>query len=612
MSAETQNIETFRTQGVLRALDVHLARTLGRISGVTDPLVLLGAAGASRAQGAGHICLELAKFHEQVRGEDIDVTLVDWPDAEAWRATLEGCTALVRRFDDPRRTPLVLEGERLYLDRYWGYQQRLVKQVHERIRHGPTDIDEGWLATTLTRLFPLREDEKELQKKAAEMAYRSRFTIITGGPGTGKTTTIKRLMALLIEDADRRGEPPPRVVLMAPTGKASARMKESIQAQDPNVPLEASDEVVAAFPKGASTIHRALGWTPRHRTRFKRNTESPLAADVVIVDEASMVDQAMMTKVFEAVPPHARLILLGDADQLKSIESGAVLGDLVEGLAPLGTGVVKLEYAHRFGEDSGVGALSRAINNKDLKAVRAYLEQRATERSDGDDTYEELTWLALTEQDSRQKLKQLITRALKGRVVEEMGPFRAAVVQKDWATALKALDSFRVLAAHRNGPLGVKGLNKTIEGWLANHKTQGFSIKDEHYVGRPVLITKNDKEQDLYNGDVGFIGTNDEGQPVGIFPEGDGVRQVPVARLPPHETVYAMTIHKSQGSQFDHALVALPIEPSRIVTRELLYTAVTRAAKEVTIIGSEASLEAGVTQKVSRSSGLGAALGRFA
>ena len=608
MSGDTQNISVFREQGVLRALDVHLAKTLGRITGVNDPLVLLGAASASRAQGAGHVCLDLGGFQGQVRDEQVDPKEVNWPKGELWASRLRGCEALVRGPDEQRRTPLILEGAHLYLDRYWGYQSRLAQQVVDRLGGPPHPIDEGWLDATLDRLFPKGKDEKELQKQAAKMAVMSRFTIITGGPGTGKTTTIKRLMALLIEDARRRGDRDPRFVLMAPTGKASARMKESIQAQETHVPLKTTEDVIAAFPTSSSTIHRALGWTPKHRTRFKRNAESPLAADVIIVDEASMIDLAMMTKLFEAVPKDARLILLGDADQLKSIESGAVLGDLVSGLAPRETGVVKLEYTHRFGKTSGVGALSRAINRASLPDVQAFLSGEATE----DPTiasYDTLTWLPLDAEESLPRLKVRITSHLKGRVLEEMKGFREAVDTQDWEAALKALDSFRVLAAHRRGPLGVQGLNRSIEQWLA--KAYEFSTKDEHYLGRPILITENDKDQELYNGDVGFIGKDATHGTVGIFPGTEGYRQVPVARLPPHETVYAMTIHKSQGSQFNHALVALPITPSRIVTRELLYTAVTRAADKVTIIGSEASLQTGVGQSVSRSSGLPAALSRL-
>ncbi|MGB0591313.1 MAG: exodeoxyribonuclease V subunit alpha [Myxococcota bacterium] len=608
MSGETQNISAFREQGVLRALDVHLAKTLGRITKVSDPLVLLGAASASRAQGAGHVCLDLGGFQGQVRDEAVDPKEVDWPEAELWAAKLRGCEALVRGPDEQRRTPLILEGEHLYLDRYWAYQTRLATQVVERLGGPPHPIDEDWLDTTLDRLFPPGKDKKELQKLAAKMAVMSRFTIITGGPGTGKTTTIKRLMALLIEDARRRGDRDPRFVLMAPTGKAAARMKESIQARETHVPLKTTEDVIAAFPTTSSTIHRALGWTPKHRTRFKRNAESPLAADVIIVDEASMIDLAMMTKLFEAVPQDARLILLGDSDQLKSIESGAVLGDLVAGLAPRQTGVVKLEYTHRFGKTSGVGALSRAINRASLSDVQAFLTRKASE----DPTiaaYDTLTWLPLDAQESLPRLKQRITAHLKGRILEAMKGFREAVDKADWGVALKALDSFRVLAAHRRGPLGVQGLNRSIEKWLS--KAYDFSTKDEHYLGRPILVTENDKDLELYNGDVGFIGNDSQGRRVGIFPETEGYRQVPVARLPPHETVYAMTIHKSQGSQFNHALVALPVTPSRIITRELLYTAVTRAAHLVTIIGSEASLETAVGQPVSRSSGLPAALARL-
>ena len=277
------------------------------------------------------------------------------------------------------------------------------------------------------------------------------------------------------------------------------------------------------------------------------------------------------------------------------------------GLAPRGAGVVTLEFTHRFGATSGVGALSRAINRASLDDVHAFLAGEATE-DPSLAAYDTLTWLPVDEQESLSALKRHITTHLKPLAVSELKTYREAVTAARWQDALKALDAFRVLAAHRKGPLGVRGLNRSIEAWLS--EAYAFSTKDEHYIGRPLLITQNDKEQELYNGDVGFVGRDERGTPVGIFPTTGGYRQIAVARLPPHETVYAMTIHKSQGSQFDHALVALPVTPSRIITRELLYTAVTRAARKVTLIGSEASLKAGVGQKVQRSSGLAQALQR--
>lgn len=438
------------------------------------------------------------------------------------------------------------------------------------------------------------------------MAARRGFTIITGGPGTGKTTTIQRLLALLIQEAWDRGQATPRFALMAPTGKAAARMKESIRERDSNHPIRASDAVLAALPEEATTIHRALGFNPRARTQFKRNAESPLEADIVIVDEASMVDLAMMTKLFEAVPKTARLILLGDAGQLASVEAGAVLGDLCRELP---SGVVKLNHTYRFGKDSGVGALSRAIKNGQSDRVLQLLNQQYTERPDGQ-FYDVLKWIPLKEGTSYRQLQNRVAGQIRSLVLTEMKPFHDAVKKRDFVAALKALDAFRVLCAHRKGPLGVVGFNQAIEKWLV--KAGRISTQSPDYVGRPILIRKNDSEQDLYNGDIGFIAADEEYGKVAIFSgtADKPFRRVPIGRLPTHQTVYAMTVHKSQGSQLTHALMVVPMAPSRLITRELLYTGVTRAAKRVTMMGAESTLRAGVNEVIKRASGLGEALRR--
>ena len=612
MSAESL-LETFRSAGVLRALDVHLARSLGRISEEHDPLVLLGVAAASRVHGAGHICLELSKVAEQVRDESIEADSIAWPDASRWAESLSE-SELVRHPKDPRRTPLVLEGERLYLDRYWGYQCRLIEQVQRRVRDEKRDIDEGVLKQSLDRLFPPVPglEGQDLQRVAAESVARRGFSIITGGPGTGKTTTIKRVMALLIEDAWERGEATPIFGLMAPTGKAAARMKESIRERDDPDPtstkprLHAPDAVIDALPMEATTIHRALGFNPRHKTQFKRNAEAPMDADVVIVDEASMIDLALMVKLFEAVSKDARLVLLGDADQLKSVEAGAILGDLCHALTQ---GVVTLTHTHRFGANSGIGALSRAIKANQPQRAIGLLRQEVTERSDGA-MYDELRWIAVDKEDNPRVLKERVAKALRPIVLDETRAFFAAVEAADHAAALEAMDDFRVLAAHRRGDLGVQGLNRAIEQWLKSAGRIAPVKGEEFYKGRPIIVSQNDRDQDLYNGDVGFITRDGAGKYVAVFPApGEApYREVSVARLPPHQTVYAMTVHKSQGSQLSHALVALPMEPSRIITRELLYTAVTRAATKVTIIGHADTLTHGITEIVPRSSGLREAL----
>ena len=606
-------IEAFRQAGVLRAIDLHMARALARIADEKDPLVILGVAAASRVHGAGHICLELESFKAQVRDESIEESGLAWPEATRWAEALSA-SGLVRGPDAPHHTPLVLDGTRLYLDRYWGYQERLIKELRTRSSALKGGIDEARLAQGLDRLFPPLEgvEGEDLQRRAAESVARRGFTIITGGPGTGKTTTIKRVMALLIEEAWREGRPTPRFSLMAPTGKAAARMKEAIREQDDPDPtskkprLHTSDAVKAALPDTASTIHRALGFNPQQRTRFKRGKEEPLDVDVVIVDEASMIDLALMVKLFEAVPSDARLVLLGDADQLKSVEAGAILGDLCRGLS---SGVVTLTHTHRFGRTSGIGALSRAIKAEDAERALGLLTQRLTEHPEGL-MYEELSWIALERETNLRELKAQIQSALKPIVLRESQRFYDALSAGRLDDALDAMDDFRVLAAHRQGPLGVQGLNRAIEQWLMSAGRIEVDKESPFYVGRPILVVQNDREQDLYNGDLGFIARDERQKFIAVFPAaGDApLRQISVARLPPHQSVYAMTVHKSQGSQLAHALLALPMEPSRICTRELLYTGVTRAAKRVTILGHLDTLMSGIREVVPRSSGLVEAL----
>lgn len=605
--SERDWIRSLRNEGVLRPLDEHLARTLGRLAGENNPLALLGAAAASRAHGAGHICLRLDAFSKQVRDESMrSPSEIVWPDVSEWCAALSR-SPLTRAVNEDRVTPLILEGMRVYLDRYWGYQNRLAQQVMMRL-DSEMNIDEEALSLGLEALFPPNPAlaGEDLQKKAAATAARRGFSIITGGPGTGKTTTIQRLLVVLIQEAWSRGKKTPRFALMAPTGKAAARMKESIQARNPKYPIEASDVVLEALPKEATTIHRALGFNPRKRTQFRRNTDNPLEADIVIVDEASMVDLALMTKLFEAVPMGARLILLGDADQLASVEAGAVLGDLCR---ELNKGVVKLTHTYRFGQDSGVGALSRAIKENRPDDALGALKQRFSEREDGR-MYEELRWIPLTSHLGFMALQAQVEQEIRNIVLAEMQGFHAAVKAGQLAKALEALDAFRVLCAHRKGALGVNGLNQSIERWLSD--AGRITLDTPEYIGRPLLIRQNDREQDLYNGDIGFIAGDEEYGRVAIFPSSGDTpyRRVPLGRLPAYQTVYAMTVHKSQGSQLTHAMVVVPMEASALVTRELLYTGVTRAAQRVTMMGSEKTLRAGIAQEINRSSGLAEALAR--
>lgn len=612
----------FRAAGVLRPLDVRFARAMARLAGDDREAVVLGAAMASRAPGWQHVCADLTTLASSVRLErtvEGPEPELPWPDPVEWRAALANSPAVdvigsgAVRDETPR--PLVLSGDRLYLRRYWAYQERLVAQIHKRVRARTRQVDQALLADGLERLFP-GVDPDDDQRRAATLAVERGFCVISGGPGTGKTTTVRKLLVLLLEQARAAAEASaeddpgaPRILLLAPTGKAAARMKEALL--DGLEALPGVDEAVRdALPRQAWTLHRSLGYQPRTPTRFRHGLEDPLPVDVVVVDEASMVDLAMMAKLFEAVPSDARLVLLGDADQLASVEAGAVLGDICA--AGPRDALVQLRRAWRFGPESGIGALSRAVNAGDADAALSYLRHETTEVPEvAGPRYADLSFLELPSDDF-EAIRRSLDHDLRPAVLAELQPYFEAVIRDAPApVVLGLLSSFRVLCAHRRGQLGVHGMNQAIERWLL---AGGWIPRplpgegaDRWYPGRPLLITRNDYQLELFNGDVGYIAQGAEAdRAMAIFPDAgeSGYRSIRASRLPPHETVFAMTVHKSQGSQLEHAMVVLPATPSAVVTRELLYTGITRARQQVTVVGREPVLRHGAVERVERASGL--------
>ncbi|MBM4320247.1 MAG: exodeoxyribonuclease V subunit alpha, partial [Deltaproteobacteria bacterium] len=490
--------------------------------------------------------------------------------------------------------------------------------------------------------------EPDRQKLGAELAVRGRFTVISGGPGTGKTTTVKKILVLLLEQARRlhqlgRGPFPLRIGLLAPTGKAAARLSEAIHEGLAELEVRPR-ELLDHLPVEASTVHRALGVIPDRPTLFRHGPDNPLPLDVVVVDEASMVDFALMTKLVEAVPSRARLILLGDSDQLASVEAGAVLGDICRGAgagaeaeagagaeaeagagaeAEAGSGsatwgrpaggsegqaigdrVIQLTRGWRFGPQSGIGALARAVNGDRPDDALALLRGQRREQGAPEPEPGGHTDLRLLDGAPEQVLEE----QLRPLVVAGYAAFlAAAAARRDAAAALAALGRFRVLCAHRRGRLGVEQLGRRIEGWLA---AAGL-IEPEAgswYAGRPILVTRNDYVLRLFNGDTGVVVPAPEGGGSlhACFPGArpGEVRRLAPARLPPHETVFAMTVHKSQGSQFEEVLIVLPEQPSPVLTRELLYTAVTRAGTMVTLAGEEPVIRHAIGERVQRFSGL--------
>lgn len=595
----------------LSYIDRRFADFICREAGEPSPVLRLVAALASNVVGDGNICLNLAG----IAGRDVRVDGENhaMPLLEELRGYLQG-RPVVGRPGDFR--PLTLDSaDRLYLYRYWSYERDLAEVILHKGAAAMDGIHEAVLADGLRRLFPGHgAGETDWQKVAALAATRKRFTVISGGPGTGKTSTVVKILALLLEQA---GETPPRFALAAPTGKAAARLKDSIRRMKES--LDCGDELKARIPDEVTTIHRLLG-AVGDSIRFRHSRKNPLPHDAVIVDEASMVSLPLMAKLATALRPEARLILLGDRDQLASVEAGAVLGDICGGrrgepfsgefsafaakvagetvpagtgkepLPPLADSLVVLKKNYRFGEASGIGEVSRAVNSGDGKRSLAIMGEGA-----GGDI-------------SMRRLPKAVDlkNSLSGDVVEGYGRYLAA---KTPGEALAAFDTFRILCAVRQGMHGVAGVNRLVEEILAEKGL--IEPINRWYAGRPLMVTANDYGLKLFNGDVGLVLPDPEsGGEARVFfpaPEG-GVRSFSPLRLPAHETVFAMTVHKSQGSEFDRVLLMLPESDSRVLSRELVYTGITRAKAYVDIWGNEEVFLAAVSRRINRTSGLRDAL----
>ncbi|MGO4700045.1 exodeoxyribonuclease V subunit alpha [Dyella sp. 2RAB6] len=623
----------------LRPLDVAFARFLAEHDADTDGAWLLLAALLSRRVADGHLCLDLSLWQPLAEEQA-------WP--AAWRE------AVARVLDEAHApswigsandaTPLVLEGTRLYLRRYWNHERQVAEAIRTRLAQ--PYAAPAHLRAELARLFP-GEAAPDWPRIACALAARGAFTVITGGPGTGKTTTVVRLLGLLQTLQLRAGERPLRIRLAAPTGKAAARLQASIQGQLAR--LDVDEAARAVIPAQVDTLHRLLGARPDTR-RFRHDAAHPLPLDVLVIDEASMVDLEMMSAVLAALPPAARLVLLGDKDQLSSVEAGAVLGDLcrraeaghydqdtaawlhdVAGdevaawtaadAQALDQQVVMLRHSHRFGADSGIGRLAQAVNAGDLSALRALL---AAPRTD-------IAWLPHAA--NQADLAELVLRGGGERFatdstapqgyrhyLELLRRERPALDAGDaaheaWAhQVLAAFGRFQLLCALRRGDYGTEGLNRQIEEILGRARL----IDTGHvwYEGRPVLVTRNDYNLGLMNGDVGVAlqMPGEDGVPrlrVAFVaagpaegPDGVRVRFILPSRLGELETVYAMTVHKSQGSEFDSTALVLPAQDSGILTRELLYTGITRARRRFMLVGGERVVEIATQRLTLRHSGL--------
>ena len=648
-------------QGWLRRLDLALARFVASHSPSPPPALLVAVALLAQLEGQGHACLPLAQLGSDPTG------LLGWgaeallalqhllrrlPAPADWPAVLQRSPAVAAVAPGlgaaaGQGEPLLLCQDRLYLRRYWVYEQRLASQLLARgaAAGGTDEVDEARAAHWLGRLFPpaaaaTTAQGFDWQQAACAVALRSRLSVITGGPGTGKTYTAARLLALLLALS-----PAPerlRIALAAPTGKAAARLRQAIETALGQLQQQLGDalplQLLAAQLASARTLHGLLGARPGTR-HLRHGPANLLEVDVLIVDEASMVHLEMMAKLLDALPPQARLVLLGDKDQLASVEAGAVLGDLcrdaqaghyrpstlaylaattgqavpagmadAQGLA-LAQQTVMLRHSQRFG--GVIGDLAVAVNAGDADRAQALLRA---------DPGGPVAWIApATPADA-------LDLALAGRPGAAGGyqPCLAMLAQRPrgadtdaqqaWVrAALQAFDRFRVLCAVREGDWGVTGLNQAIEARLAQAGL--LSGRGEWYEGRPVLVTRNDADLGVFNGDIGLAlrSGGAGGDAAGLrvwFADGPTLRSVSVSRLPSVETAFAMTVHKAQGSEFDHTVLVLPPDGGRICSRELIYTGITRARSALTLVSpTPEALVQGLSRSLQRSSGLARLLG---
>jgi exodeoxyribonuclease V alpha subunit len=560
--AATGALRVFNEAGVLDVSDVLVANRICALGKEPDERVALAVALVVRALRGGSVCVDLSTVARVVGADELP-----WPEGVGWLAAVRASPLLaeppVLHFYDDRL---------LYLDRYWLEETQVCDDLLALLVSTPA-VE----SPATERLFPAGFEE---QREAAEIALAQAVTVLTGGPGTGKTTTVARLLALMAEQADLSALARPRIALAAPTGKAAARLQEAVAHE---VTKLAAADRTRLGELHAVTLHRLLGSKPGTSTRFRHDRGNRLPHDVIVVDETSMVSLTLMARLLEAVRPDARLVLVGDADQLASVEAGAVLADLVDGLSARDdVRVAALRTSHRFGES--IGALADAIRIGDADQALALLRS-------GD---EHIEYLEFGEGDyPTQRLHSiLVPHALR---------LREAAVLGAVDIALSALDTHRLLCAHRRGPFGVAHWNAQVQKWIAEET--GQPAWSEWYAGRPLLVTANDYGLRIYNGDTGVTVAGPEGLRA-VIAGATGPLSFATSRLGDVETMHAMTIHKSQGSQADEVTVLMPPEDSRLLTRELFYTAVTRAKAKVRVVGSEASVRTAIGRRAVRASGL--------
>ena len=606
MSTRIHNIKK-----LFRPIDVHFGEFIRRRHLRTEPSVVLAAELVSAATGSGHVCLDLAAPLSLFENAALPAFApLDLPEPERWRKTLASHPAVGGPGDIQ---PLILDGTRLYLYRYWRYEQQLAAAFFQRAESFPGGVDKAVFGRALQRMFPESiEGGLKEQALAAATAVLKPLCVISGGPGTGKTTAAARIAALLLT---LFGEDRFCIRMAAPTGKAAARLRESMEAAA--AVLDCTDSVKRALPTDAVTLHRLLGSIPG-TADFRHHRDHLLSADAVIVDEASMVDLALMAKLVEALPERCRLILMGDRHQLASVEAGSVMGDLcgrhrvpgisrswahllaeATGLCPtaeiprrreaagLADALVLLHRNFRFSAESGIGRFSRRVNRGEGPGAL-----QAASRWPSEDS---VCWIDAADRSILHRhLEDIIVRGFEGLA-------RAESPKK----ALEQARRFKILCAVNRGPLGVDAFNDLA---VRSLQRRGLVAKSPGpwYPGRPVLILENDYVLGLFNGDLGIVMPDPDtgGLQVYFSTETGGLRMVSPVRIPPHQTAFAMTVHKSQGSEFDEVLLVLPEKDAPVLTRELIYTGATRARQKVILCGTEPVIELAASRRIKRNSGL--------
>ncbi len=606
-------LTTLYRGNALRTLDHALAQSLRRLRPDTPEPVLLGAALASLAVSEGHAGLDPSQPQRLIDAE------IEWPAPDVWLAQLRASPWVeVPGADDlvAGDAPLVLENGLLYLRRYREYERRLAAGLQRIATHPLAEADPGRLATLFGQLFPQAREGMDHQARAAAVALRHPLVLVTGGPGTGKTTTIARLLVLLAAQAVQADQALPRVALAAPTGRAAERMAESLRLAVQRLRLGGiAPALCDAMPSTGTTLHRLLGVIP-DSPRFRHHADNPLPYDVVVVDEASMIDLPLMTKLVEAVADGSRLVLLGDPDQLPSVEAGDVLSAILRASGDgLGTQADDAQALRALLAPDALQPLAppRRFAGRRVQLQRGYRQTDALDLAP--------LAHAVREGNSATALALLRVGTLAGVHFHEdqsdplqhhrehlLGHWRGLGEAADPGQALANAGRIRLLTAVREGPQGARGLNARIEALLAGVPRPGMA--PGYFHGRLLLITENSYRHRLFNGDIGICLIDRHGSVTAWFPgeTPDQPRGFHPGALPAHESAFAMTVHKAQGSEFDEVWLQLPRRDNRVLSRELIYTGMTRARQSLHVLGSAEVLEAALARHASRLSGLAARL----